>query len=73
MKLDAMRRLQDERALPWVNSLVDRCFEACVTDMALTRQLRSSEAECVSACTGKFVAVSTMIGERFTELALSER
>ena len=70
-KLAAMRRMQDERALPWINSLAARCFDECVTDMAFTRQLRSSEEECVSACTAKFVAVSSMIGERFSDLARS--
>ena len=72
-KLAGMRSLQHERAIARVNKLVDRCFDECVDDFGLTRQLRSQEETCLSACAQKFVALSAQVGHTFATVMTEPR
>ena len=64
-KLSAMEKANQQRSLMWMNRLTARCFDECVSDMNLTRQMRTSEEKCVVACTRKFMEVSLLVGQRF--------
>jgi hypothetical protein len=64
-KLAAMQALNTQRSLLWMNRLTARCFDECVTDMAMMRRLRTGEEQCVDACTQKFMALHELVGDRF--------
>jgi hypothetical protein len=72
-QLRAMRRKQDESVLLRVNNLADACFDACITDFALTKQLKQHETLCVADCTKKYLALSALVGVAFATASLPER
>ena len=63
--LTHMREIQHGRALLRMNRLADVCFDACIEDMAVTRQVRSSEDQCICACVKKYLATSLLVGAAF--------
>ncbi|KAL1500006.1 hypothetical protein AB1Y20_012683 [Prymnesium parvum] len=60
-----MQAMQQTRALRRVNELADVCFDACVTDFSLTRQLMSGERACLEVCAHKYLAFSALAGQAF--------
>mmetsp|Transcript_58775 Transcript_58775/g.131015 ORF Transcript_58775/g.131015 Transcript_58775/m.131015 type:complete len:92 (-) Transcript_58775:472-747(-) len=73
-QLGHMQTLQKQRALQRVNGVSDTCFNECVTDFSLTRNLGSQETACVQACVQKYLEFSNRVGQAFlTELAADAR
>lgn len=60
-----MQAAQEQRALRRVNMLANTCFDACVNDFSLTRQLGSTETSCIHMCTQKYLAFSAVVGQSF--------
>ncbi|KAL3932965.1 MAG: hypothetical protein SGPRY_000489 [Prymnesium sp.] len=60
-----MQAMQEQRSLTRLNQLADTCFDQCVTDFSLTRQLGSSEQGCLQSCTEKYLAFSVLAGDSF--------
>ena len=65
--LAQMQRLQQQRALKSVNELADRCFDVCISDFGLTRQLRSQESDCIDKCVQKYLDMSLRSGQGFAQ------
>ena len=65
LNLEVMQQMQQQRSLRRVNELVNVCFDECVSDMSLTRQLTTGEAACIQSCTEKFLAFSALVGSSF--------
>ena len=65
--LSQMQRLQQQRALKSVNELADRCFDVCISDFGLTRQLRSQESDCIDKCVQKYLDMSLRSGQGFAQ------
>lgn len=66
-QLADMSRMQQLRGLKAVNEMADRCFDACINDFAMTRQLRSSETECLDKCVQKYLDLSLRSGQGFAQ------
>eukprot|EP00966_Prymnesium_polylepis_P281535 6505137-Prymnesium_polylepis.2 len=63
--LVTMQQMQQTRSLRRVNELATTCFDECIDDFAMSRQLRSGEADCIQACTEKYLAFSVLVGKSF--------
>ena len=48
------------------NSLVHRCFDACVTSFR-SKSLDKHEITCVEHCAGRYVKMTQRVGLRFAE------
>lgn len=68
LQVGTMQLMQRERALLRANSMVDRCFDLCVTDFALTKSLRVGEQECLSTCVQKYLLLSSKVGSSFNDV-----
>lgn len=66
-QLQYMRHLQHERALLRVNGVVDKCFDECITDFAVTRHVSPTETACLSVCSRKYLLFQQRVGDAFTE------
>lgn len=73
LQLQYMQSVQQRRALLRVNGLVDTCFDACITDFSLTRQLGSGETECMRSCAAKYLALSEIVGQSFVAVLAAEQ
>ena len=65
--LVGMQQLQQQRSLRRVNELANTCFDECITDFSVTRQLGSGERDCLHACTQKYLAFTALVGQSFLE------
>ena len=62
-----MKAIEQKKALIRINECVDRCFNECIEDFGITRQLRPREEQCIHNCTFKFLEMSTIVGQVFAE------
>jgi len=66
-RLLAMKAIEQKRALIRINECVDRCFNRCIEDFGITRQLRPNEELCVHNCTLKYLEMSAIVGQVFAQ------
>ncbi|PHJ21177.1 mitochondrial import inner membrane translocase subunit [Cystoisospora suis] len=61
-----LNRLQIKDSMDTYNSVVERCFNECITQFR-AKDLDDSEQKCVRRCVRKFMLFSQRVGVRFAE------
>lgn len=61
-----LNRLQIKDSMDTYNSVVERCFNECITQFR-AKDLDESEQQCVRRCVRKFMLFSQRVGLRFAE------
>lgn len=68
--MSELNRLQLKDSMDTYNSLVERCFNECVREFR-SKDLDSSEKNCIASCVKKFMEFSARLGQRFAEKNIS--
>ncbi|CAJ1361947.1 unnamed protein product [Effrenium voratum] len=64
--VQALNEMQMQDMMNMYNTLVERCFNECVTSFR-TKGLEGHEEQCVTRCVQKFMSFSQRVSLRFQE------